>query len=330
MKIFIKLNALIILFIFITITLMTNFACATDSTIEIGVLAKRGIERCLAQWSPTADYLTEALPGNRFEIVPIDFGHITPMVEKGVVDFILANSSIYVELEIKYGANRIATLKNKRLTGTYTTFGGVIFCLKNRQDIQNMRDLKNKSFMAVEKTSFGGWLMAWREMKEVGLDPFSDFTSLQFGGTHDAVVYAVRDGKVDAGTVRTDTLERMQMEGKINLDDFHVIHEHGGGHAHFPFLHSTREYPEWPMAKIRHTPDPLAEKVAIKLIEMPVDSKAAVSASCSGWTIPLNYQSVHECLKYLKFGPYRAKNHQPGAPHTGIGQHRPFDRFVES
>jgi len=303
MKNFIKLNALIILFTFIAVTLMANFACATDSTVKIGVLAKRGVEHCLAQWSPTADYLTEALPGQRFEIVPIDFDHITPMVEKGAVDFILTNPSIYVELEIKYGVNRIATLKNKRLSGTYTTFGGVIFCLKNRQDIQNMLDLKGKSFMGVEKTSFGGWLMAWREMKEAGLDPFSDFTSLQFGGTHDAVVYAVRDRKVDAGTVRTDTLERMQMEGKINLADFRVINENGGDHLHLSFLRSTREYPEWPMAKIKHTPDPLAEKVAIKLIEMPSDSKAAVSALCSGWTIPLNYQSVHECLKYLKVGP---------------------------
>jgi len=164
---------------------------------------------------------------------------------------------------------------------------------------------KAKVLWVWKKTSFGGWLMAWREMKEAGLDPFSDFTSLQFGGTHDAVVYAVRDRKVDAGTVRTDTLERMQMEGKINLADFRVINENGGDHLHLSFLRSTREYPEWPMAKTMHTPDQLAEKVANKLIEMPADSKAAVSALCSGWTIPLNYQSVHECLKFLKVGPYK-------------------------
>ena len=55
----------------------------------------------------------------------------------------------------------------------------------------------------------------------------SDFSSLQFGETHDAVVYAVRDGKVDAGTVRTDVLETMELEGSINLADFHIIHEDG-------------------------------------------------------------------------------------------------------
>ncbi|MCG2777151.1 MAG: PAS domain S-box protein, partial [Desulfobacterales bacterium] len=132
-----------------------------------------------------------------------------------------------------------------------------------------------------------------------------DFKELRFGGTHDTVVYAVRDGKVDAGTVRTDTLENMEIEGKINLKDFHVIHKHGGGLVHLPFLHSTRSYPEWPFAKVKHTPDELAEKVATALLEMPKGSSAAKAARCAGWTIPLNYQSVHECLKELKVGPYR-------------------------
>jgi len=159
--------------------------------------------------------------------------------------------------------------------------------------------------MAVKETSFGGWRMAWREFKEKDIDPYRDFKELRFGGTHDAVVYAVRDGKADAGTVRTDTLETMEMEGKINLAEFRVIHEHEGGIVHLPFLHSTRSYPEWPFAKVKHTPDELAEKVATALLEMPRDCAAAKAARCAGWTIPDNYQSVHECLKELKVGPYK-------------------------
>ncbi|MFH1155234.1 MAG: response regulator [Pseudomonadota bacterium] len=277
---------------------------AADSRVKIGVLAKRGPERCLAQWAPTADYLTRAIPGKHFEIVPIDFEGIFPKVEKGEVDFIFTNSAMYVELEAKLGVNRIATLKNRQGDRTYTTFGGVIFCRKDRRDIRSLSDIMGRSFMAVEKKSFGGWYMAWREMKKAGIDPFSDFASLTFGGTHDAVVYAVLGKTVDAGTVRTDTLERMQAEGKIKLDDIYVLHELGSKDAHIAFLHSTREYPEWPMARIRHTPDRLAEQVAVRLIEMPEDSEAAKAASCSGWTIPLNYQSVHECLMDLKVAPY--------------------------
>ena len=259
----------------------------------------------MEKWSPTAKYLTDKIPGRNFVIVPIDSDGIFSFVEHGMVDFVLTDPSIYVELESQYGLNRIATLKNIRFGNAYTKCGGVIFCKANRSDIRHFFDLKDKTFMAVKETSFGGWRMAWREFKEKGIDPYRDFKDLSFGGTHDTVVYAVRDGKVDAGTVRTDTLERMAIEGKINLGDFYAINEHGGKVVQLPFVHSTRSYPEWPFAKVKHTPDELAEKVATALLEMPWDCAATRAARVAGWTIPLNYQPVHDCLKELKVGPYK-------------------------
>ncbi|MCK4871609.1 MAG: PAS domain S-box protein, partial [Phycisphaerales bacterium] len=282
----------------------------SGAVVTIGVLAKRGSERCLEKWGPTATYLTEQIPGRRFEIVPLDFSDVDPTVERGEVDFILANPAIYVALEANYGATRIATLKNLQLNGVHTVFGGVIFHRADRSDIRSLDDLRGKHFMAVKENAFGGWLVAWRELKEHGIDPHRDFSELRFGGTHDAVVYAVRDGLVDAGTVRTDTLERMDAEGKIDLADFTVIHAHGGvdhslgDEEHLPFLHSTRDYPEWPFAKARHTSDELAEQVAVALIGISPDSPAAGAARCAGWTVPLNYQPVHECLKELRVTPY--------------------------
>jgi len=274
-------------------------------TVKIGVLAKRGVERCQEKWGPTADYLTENIPGYSFEIRPLKFDEVNAAVEKAEVDFVLANSSIYVELEYYYGASRILTLNNLRMGEGYAEFGGVIFCRVDRKDLKHLEDLKGISFMAVDEKSFGGWRMAWRELKEHGIDPYDDFTDLNFGGTHDAVVYAVRDGKVDAGTVRTDALERMAAEGKINLENYFVLHEHIASEGHMPFMHSTRSYPEWPLAKVKHTSNKLAERVAAALLEMTPDNPAAKAAKCVGWTIPHHYRSVHECLKYLRVGPYK-------------------------
>ena len=301
-------NACLTIILFFTL-MTASIALADDDQVKIGVLAIRGHELCIQKWSPTAEYLSARIPDKTFVIKLLDYDQIYSSVEKGEVDFILANSSFYVELEHWYGANRIATFKNQCLDSFCTKFCGVIFWKADRSDMRQINDLKGKTFMATAEGSLGGWRMAWRELKERGIDPYSDFKDLKFGGTQDAVVYAVRDGKVDAGTVRADTFMKMHTEGKIDIQNFYVLPYEPAREDDFcpdcaPFPHSTRSYPEWPMAKLKHTPDELAEKVAIALIEMSPDSPAALSAECGGWTIPLNYQSVHECLRYLKVGPY--------------------------
>ena len=276
----------------------------SEHRIQVGVLAKRGHDRCLTQWGPTADYLSGQIPGYRFEILPLGFDEINPATERGEVDFILANPAFYVDLEQRYGASAIATLENLRLDGSYTVFGGVVFTRADREDIQQLSDLEGGSFAAVEETSLGGWLMAWREFKVEGLDPHRDFKDLHFAGTHDAVVYAVLNGEVDAGTVRTDTLERMEAEGKIRLQDFRVIpNERAADEFSLPFVHSTPAYPEWPFARARHTSNELADQVSVALLRMDPQSPAARAALSAGWTAPLQYQEVRELLKELQLGP---------------------------
>lgn len=277
-------------------------ADAASQQVKIGVLAHRGAETALTMWTPTACYLNSVVPSYSFSIVPLGFHEIGPAVERGDVDFVLTNSSIYVELEARYGANRIATLQNNGWQGGHTVFGGVIFCRADRNDIRTLNDLKGKSFLAVDETSLGGWQVAWRELKQFGLDPYRDFSSLQFAGTtHDAVVYAVRDGKVDAGTVRTDTLERMAADEKIDLRAFRILNEQ---HVKdFPFLLSTRLYPEWPFAMTARADYGLAEQVVVALLKMPQSSPAAKAGKITGWTIPLDYYPVHELMKELRLGP---------------------------
>lgn len=275
---------------------------ASAADVTIGVLALRGPAVVERMWGPTAAYLDKALPGDTFHIVPLGFDEVRVAVRQSRVDFILTNSSYYVELETLYGVSAIATLKNRFGDKGFSQFGGVIFTRADRSDIRTPADLKHKTFAAVDASSFGGWQAGWRSLKRQRIDPDRDFAALEFLHTHDAVVYAVRDGKADAGTVRTDTLERMAGEGKISLSDFYVLNQQQTDG--YPFLLSTSLYPEWPMAKLRHVPDDLAVQVAIALMQMPSDAPAAKAAQITGWTLPLNYQPVHDALKDLHIGPY--------------------------
>ena len=202
------------------------------------------------------------------------------------------------------GASLIATLENKRHGGAYTQYGAVIFTRSNRDDIKDLKDLKGKSFIAVSETALGGWWMAWRTLQQNHMYPYSDLGALTFsGGIQEDVVHAVLRGDADAGTVRTDMLERMAQNGEIDLKDIKLVHTVKA--EGFPFMLSTQLYPEWPFAKFKHTSAELAQKVVIALLSMPRDHPAAISGHYAGWTVPLDYQPVHELLKELKVGPYQ-------------------------
>ena len=271
--------------------------------VRIGVLARRGSEKCLQRWGPTADYLDRKIEDFHFQIIPLAFEEVVTRVQARDVDFVIVNSSIYVELQALFGVARIATMKDPAVDHDSTVFGGVIFTRADRLDIGSIDDLKGKSFMGVDETSLGGWRAAWRELKAKRIDPYKDFSKLLFSGTHDAVIYAVRDGKVDGGTVATPILEQMTTEGKIEPGLFKVINAQE--HADFPYVHSTRLYPNWPFAKLKHTPNVLAEKIVIALLAMPRDSPAAIAAGVGGWTVPLDYGAVDECLRELHIGIYK-------------------------
>jgi len=276
---------------------------AKDTKVRIGVLAFRGVETAQSMWLPTARYLSKAVPGYRFSILPLNLAEMQNAVGLARVDFIITNTGNYVGLESRYGISRILTLKNRRQGKPYTEFGAVIFTRADQESIKNLRDLKGQSFMAVSRDAFGGFQMAWRELIDHDIDPFRDFKELRFAGfPQDKIVHAVHNGEVNAGTVRTDTLERMAIEGKIKLADFRILNPREK--AGFPFWHSTRLYPEWPFAKLKHTPDKLAQLVAVALLTLPADSAAALAARSAGWTIPLDYAPVHELFRQLKVRPH--------------------------
>ena len=280
------------------------FADFSLKQAKIGILAKRGAGKVTENWQPTADYLTESISNCQFTIIPLNFTEVHQSVVNGSIDFLITNSGYYVLLEENHGLSRIATMKNRWQHNGYQFFGGVVFTRIDNNNINEFKDLNNKSFMAVDPKSFGGWLMAKFEFHKNGIDPETYFDDLGFAGTHDKVVFAVREKIADAGTVRTDTLERMAAEGKINLKDFKII-EPQPQSTNFPFCRSTALYPEWPFAKLSHTSNELAKQVTIALLNMPSQSAAAMASKITGWTVPLNYQPVDQLMKGLKIGRYQ-------------------------
>ena len=298
MKFFVKDGAVLLF-----ILLFSPVLFSADYTVA--VRAHRGIDVAVKNWMPTLDVLNKQLSPHTFTLKPIiSLNEITDAAAKGEFDFVLTNPSSFVELEKLHGAKALATLNNKRANTAQDGFGSVIFTHARHTDILNIKDLKGKTLMAVSKPAFGGWRVAWLEMLEQGFDPSEDLKALLFtkNKTQLEVVWAVRDGKADAGVVRTDLLERLEAKGKIDMRYFRIINNKDV--KTFPFFLSTKLYPEWAFAAMKSVPAELAQQVQQTLHVISLDSLAAKKGSYIGWVAPRDYTSVNKLMKKLKVGLY--------------------------
>ena len=279
---------------------------AQRTEIGIGVLSFGGEEIGLARWQATAEYLNRVVPNYRFTIHPFDLERMERAVKESALDFVITNPGQYVTFEQEYGAARIATAVRRERRVSESSYGAVIL-VRADSPVQELRDLRGRSFMGLSPDSFGAFQMAWRELAHVGIDPFRELNGLRFSGNaQDSIAYAVRDGRVDAGTLCSYVFEEMVEAGKLNPADFRILNPRTfPGHAQSI---STPLYPEWPFAKLRHAPEALATEVAIALYRMPAQAEAAADAKLVGWTVPLDYQAVHTLLRELQVGPYQNRD----------------------
>ena len=292
------------LFLMTFLSLCILSPVVSADTIKIGLRAHHGLEQSMRLWEKTADYLSEQIPEHKFIMVPfVGLTELMQEAEQNHFDFVLTNPSSYVEMELRFGASAILTLRNKRLGKPYSEFGGVIFTRKDNNSINRISDLKGKNIVAVSKSAFGGWRVAVHELLNEGFDIYKEAEQVSFSGNiQQDVVSTVRLGIADVGVVRTDMLERMAAAGTINLDDFKIINKKTT--KGFPFYHSTQLYPEWPFVKMRNTSSTLSKKVALALLTLPMEHPAAIAGKYVGWTVPEDYQPVHNLMRDLKVGPY--------------------------
>ncbi len=310
----------------LSLILPINTSAVEDDTaqakvLRIGILSKRGPLMVQQRWSEMTVYLQQKIPEYQFDIVPLSFEAVRPAVQNKQIDFLLTNSGMYVDLSFSFELFAIATLKRKIISQPYTKFGSVIFTRIERDGIDQLKDLAATDIAAVNKQSLGGWIAALRELDSIGFS-LKTVNSLDFLGTHDAVVYAVENRTVDVGIVKTDTLERMAAEHKIQLGTFKVLplpkeqFRSAGGDPDFPLMRSTRLYPEWPIISLAHVSKSLTEKMSSALLVMPEESKAAIDAQIMGWTIPQNYTEVDHAFKQLSIGHYQTLNDRSILEHT--------------
>lgn len=287
-----------ILLSFILTIFTSNYSVAEQKqTVKIGILANRGIDKCIELWQPTINHLNKELPKYSVQLVPLTYSNIDSVINKAEIDFVFSNPAEYIRLGNLYGINKLATIVYQRGYKKHNYFGGVIF-VKASKPIYKIEDLKGKSIAAGNEHSFGGWITSYATFLEYGINPYKDFSGLYFLSTHDSVVLAVKTNLCDAGIVRTETLERFYNEKIINLKDYRVLNQDLDYQAKYGFnmLLSTKLYPEWVFASLINTSYKTRKIILAELLKIDENSEAAYIGNYSEFIPAMDYTSVKQLL----------------------------------
>lgn len=274
-----------------------------EEIVRLGVLAFRPAAEVQQRWQPLIEHLESQIPGYTFRCLALGYTELENAIRQNEIDFVLTNPGHYVLMTHRnHLSSPLATLVPNENGLEIRALGGVIFSRADRQDIRALTDVRGRIVAATSKASLGGYQAQAVELLKAGLSTPRDYSLLETGMPHDKVVDAVLEERAEAGFVRTDVLEHMAAEGRLDLKQIKVIGARQ--EAGFPFALSTRLYPEWPLAAMPHIEHELAWRVAQVLLAIPHASDLTRSMGIHGFVIPAEYESVREALRLLRLPPF--------------------------
>ncbi|APZ54421.1 sensor histidine kinase [Salipiger abyssi] len=259
-------------------------AAEPERALKIGVLDFMGEDAALARWDATGTALNAALPEHRFELVALDIPALETALEAGALDFVITNPGHYAALEYRFHISRIATAE---------TGDPVASTLVAKAPMAGIGALAGKRLAVVSPEAFGGFQVIWDEMVSVDAGLPGRVELVVTGFPMQRAADAVLAGEADAAVLRGCLLETLRSADPARYGPLHAVATRPA--AETACAVSSAVYPGWPFAKAPGTSPGLAKQVAVALLSMQEGDL---------WTVPLDYQPVHDLLRRLRIGPY--------------------------
>ena len=177
----------------------------------------------------------------------------------------------------------------------------MIFTRAERDDIEQLADIRDKTIASPGVHFLGGYQTQVLELLDAGID-IRRVNLIRFMGTHDRVVRSVLSGDADVGFIRTSILEQMAQEDPDLFTRVKVLNRQRL--AGFPYVVSTRLYPEWPVVALPHVNERAVRRIASALFAIEPEDEVALSVGISGFSPPADYQSVEYLARTLRVPPY--------------------------
>lgn len=276
---------------------LTSLPAWGETGLRIGIFSFRTKELTQSKWQPLEAYLEQAL-SQKVTMQFCTYEELNKAVAESAVDMVLTTPGHYIQLQLHNSLSApLVTQISQEGNLQLAVYGTTIFTRADMPHISTLPDLAGKR-LATTATDGIVHQIAVYEMLEAGLLMPNRNQLLVTGVPVEKVVEAVLAGRADAGFARSGTLEAMEREGKLDLGQIKVINPQNL--SSYPYLVSTRLYPEWPVVLMPHVDSTLARKLAVALLSLPPGTIHGVH----GFTTPANYQSVENLLRRLRVPPF--------------------------
>ncbi len=278
------------------------FAVAED-VLRLGMFAFRPKPVMAEKYDMLGIYLSGSLPSHRVVMEYLTQDELEAAVAEKRVDFVFTNPSDFVRLRYRHTlSGALATLEVNEQGQSTALLGGVILVPAKNDAVTTLKSIRGKRIAIPGKYFLGGYqTQAFELLDQAGIDLPGGATLIDVG-SHDAVIAKVLKGEADVGFVRTGILESLRNEGKLQGDEFRIINQQV--HPNFPFVSSTRLYPEWAISAMPHVPEDVVKRISRALLFVTPDMPVAETAGFGGFTIPGDYQRMDELTRSLRLPPH--------------------------
>lgn len=268
-------------------------------TVTIGVQIIQDSAQEIAQWQLWAQQWQPAVPHLQVRILPLRWDALEAAVQAQQVQFVVSSPGHYVALEARHGVVRIASQLTE--TGVHSMHAvGSALVVAADSPWQHWSDLRQQPVAAVAQDAFGGYQVMAAQWRLQGL-PASALQPIFTGYPMQKALHAVHEGVAQAAILRVCLLEQLVARGEVAAGAYRVLRgpqasrvNGGAGDCQA----SSPLYPGWALAALPGTPQRWSHDVLLALL-------AQEGATPAGrWTVPADYQTVHDVLRVLEVTPY--------------------------
>jgi len=287
-----KISVLLLVVILFCVTL-TAIGCQSQSEeasgeitkLRFGAVPGEEVENVRAKHEPLAEYLEKALDMEVDIFVGTDFTATVEAMRAGNLDIAFFGPFSYVLATDVANAEAFA-IENDKERGIFIES---YIITHPDSGIEEIADLKGKTFGFVDPASTGGYLIPRMHMVEAGIDPDNDLASTVFLGGHDACAIAVKNKQVDAATINT-SYHRYVEEGLISEENVKIIH-------------TSEPFPGGPLAWRKDLPEDLKAKIKDAIVNMPEEEFKKIGKESSTGYVEVedsDWDVIRKCAEVLE------------------------------